>query len=538
MRSIIAPPTGRRGSPIAALLLVVALVLTACGSPDADEEDAAPEGAAEGAPEAEEPAEDPDEMPEAEPVEGGTLVFGQIFSIENTNPHPQSGNTFNFREAIFDTLVKLDDERLPEPWLAESWDLSDDGLTLTMTLRDDVAFHSGAPFDADAAAWNIEYAADPDSGVQAGGQIRDVEVEVLSEFEIALSFEGPKPQIYSALVGIPMIDPESDIDIAVGGTGPFVLDDFTPGNEMRLVRNEDYWIDGAPILDELVIRVIPDESSLVLGLETGELDVIIQPPMNEAQRIQDAGFELVNLPGPGNFNYLVSTVDEPLDDKLVRQALSFAIDREHFSEVVTFGLSDPTCIVFPPSSPVWTEELDSCEFDLDRAGELLDEAGVGDGFEVTIHVATTAVQEVGQFTEAYQSDLAEIGIAAEIERVEPNVWLDLIVNSEFPGLLGHAYQFGDLDPALLFGAHPFGVEQNASRFESEEYRTLVREAATELDNDRRIELYREVTELIKDEAFILPIGTRVQLYALNERVNGFQVNALNMPDFRQASLSD
>ncbi len=527
MKQSAAMPRPSGGRSVVTIMLAIGLVLAACGANDTPSP-AAP------------PAPTPAPAPPVEtgPTPGGTLVFGQVFPIQNTNPHPQSGNTFNYREALFDTLVALDDAKLPLPWLATAWELSADGLSLTMDLRTDVKFHSGAPFDAAAAAWNIQYAAEPENRVQAGGQIRDVTTEVIGTHRFVMRFESRKPQIWSALIGIPIIDPASDIDTAVGGTGPFRLADFSPGNEMRLVRNADYWVAGLPYLDELVIRVIPDASSLVLGLETGELDVIIQPPMNEARRLEDSGVNIVNLPGPGNFNFLVSTVDEPLNDKRVRQALGLAINRDYFRDVVTFGLSQPTCVVFPPSSPVYSPQQDDCEFDLAKAKALLAEAGYPNGFEFTINIATAAVQEVGQFAEAFQFDLSQIGVKANIEPVETTRWLELITKSEFTGMVGHAYQFGDLDPALLFGAHPFGLDRNASRFDSDRYRTLVRQAAGELNNDRRIQIYREVVDLIKDESFILPIGTRIQLYALGSRVKGFDVNPLNMPDFRSTWLQD
>ena len=472
------------------------------------------------------------------PAGGGTLTVGQIFPIQNTNPHPQSGNTFNFREALFNTLVDTDDAGEPVPELAERWEVADDGLSVTFFLRDGVTFHDGTPLTAEAVKWNIEYAAGPESGAQMGAHLRGANVTAVDDLTLMLEFDKPTPQIFAALVGIPIMEPSSDIDTDVVGTGPFKLESLTPGSEMRMTRYEDYWVEGSPKLDELIIKVVPDDSSLVLGLETGSLDIIVNPAMNEIARLQEAGFKIDNFPGPGNFNYLVSASTEPLDDKLVRQALSLALDRERFSEIATFGVAEPTCTVFPQGSPVWTPELEDCTFDLDAARQLLDQAGYGDGFETTIHVARGAVPQVGAFAPVYQADLKQIGVEASIEEVESTQWLELITGSAFPGLLGHAYQFGDLDPAMLFAAHPFGTEKNASNFESDEYRSMVAEAAVELDPQRRLEIYRDIARLIQQEAFILPVANRPQLYAMADTVDGFSVNALNMPNFDQVSVSE
>jgi len=473
----------------------------------------------------------------AQAKKGGTLTLGQIFPIQSTDPHPQSGNSFNFREAIFNTLVGVDEKQNPTPGLAESWTLADDGLGLTLRLRQGVKFHNGKDFTADEAKWNVDYAQDPSSKVQVGAQLQGVAATARDRDTLELRFPAPLPQIFSLLVGAPIIEPSSDIAKAVVGTGPFKLDSFTPGDQMRLVRNQSYWRQAYPVLDAYVIKIVPDGSSLVVNLESGAVDVIIDPPRNEAKRLASGATKVMTLPGPGNFNYLVSCADKPFTDKRVRQAMGLAIDRQRFADAALFGTSEPTYVVWPKSSPVWDASLDTGGFNLDKAKQLLADAGFPNGFDTKIQTARSAVPELTQFSQILQADLAKIGVNVTIEEMESNQWLSTIVESRFPALLAHSYAFGNQDPALLFTAHPFGTEKNASRFQSDEYKRLVDAARRERDQPRRIGLYSDITKLIKDEAFILPMANRTQLYALRAGVQGLRTNALLMPNFEEASVA-
>jgi peptide/nickel transport system substrate-binding protein len=368
--------------------------------------------------------------------------------------------------------------------------------------------------------------------------LRGVTASATEKHTLELTFPGPTPQIFSLFVDLPIIDPQSNVDTALGGTGPFKLDALMPGDELRMVRNEHYWRRDRPLLDTAIVKIVPDPASLLVNLESGAVHAVATVPLNEMKRVQ-SGPNTVGLviPGPGNYNFLVSTVDEPFDDKRVRQAMGLAIDRKRFVDTLMFGLTDPTYIVWPKSSPVWDASLDSGEFNLDKAKALLAEAGVPNGFETKIHATRGAIPEVAQFAQIFQADLAKIGVKASIEEAEANQWLSLITESKFPALLGHSYGAADQDPALLFSAHPFGTEKNASRFQSDEYKRLVTAAQAEADWDKRISLYRDVTRLIKDEAFILPLANRVETRALRRHVQGFELDPQAHPKFENVSLA-
>jgi peptide/nickel transport system substrate-binding protein len=454
----------------------------------------------------------------------GTLVYGNTTAVLNTDPYPNNNPSNQFRGQLFNTLVNLDAKRQPVPELADSWMLSDDRLMLTLKLRQGVKFHSGRPFTAEDAKWNLEYAQDPRSKAQAGSELKGVQVIARDAYTLELKLTGPLPHIFTLLLNIVIVDPQSNLAQSAGGTGPFRLDGLKPGDEMRLVRHAEYWRTDRPYLDTVTIKAMPDASSLLAALESGRVGIAFPVPSNEVKRLQTGSTTTAAVfPGAGNHCYLASAVDPPTTDKRVRQAVGLCIDRKRYAETILFGLAEPNSIVFPKTSPVWDASLDTGEFNLDRARQALADAGQPNGFEVKIHGSRGGLPGLFQFNQILQADLAKIGIMARIDEVEENQRVAMVTEGTFSGLLDHAYGNADLDPARLFSLFPFRTESNSSRFRSEEYSRLVDAARREPDWDKRVTLYRDITRLLSDEAFILPVATPQVAYGLRKAVHGLTV---------------
>jgi len=323
------------------------------------------------------------------------------------------------------------------------------------------------------------------------------------------------------LLNAVIVDPESDLTLAAGGTGPFKLEGLKPGDVMRLVRNESYWRDVRTNVDAVTIRAMPDAASLVAALESGTVNIAFPVPSNEVQRLQTGATTSTEvLQGAGNHCYLVSAADPPLNDRLVRQALGLALDRQRYARSIMFGLAEPNSLVFPRSSPVWDADLNTGEFNLARARELLTRAGLPGGFEVTVQGSRGGIPPLSQFNEVLQADLSKIGVVAHIGEVEENQRVTMVDEGRFSGLLGHAYASANLDPARLFSLFPFRPVNNSSRFHDEEYSRLVDAGRKELDWSKRVAVYREITRLLRDEAFILPVATPQVVYAVQKTVHG------------------
>jgi peptide/nickel transport system substrate-binding protein len=468
------------------------------------------------------------------------LIYGVVQPIASIAAYPFSAPGVSFRRTLWDTLISLDPQRRPVPELAESWTVAADGRTLTLKLRDGVVFHSGRAFAADDAVWNIEYLQDPKTQANAGEAFKGIRATALNKTTLRLDVPEPVPQLFSLLAGAPLLDSQSDLARSPGGTGPFKLDAFEPGNELRLIRHPGYWRSGLPYLDRLTIRVIPDASSLLVNLESGAAHMVYPVSLNEVARLQSGAQTKVALnPMAGNQAYLVRVDDGPFADGRVRQALAMAIDRQRCVDAVLHGFGTPSSVVWPKASPAWDASLDTIDFDLDRARRLLSEAGFGGGFDSSITASRTFTPDIFPFHQVYQADLAKIGVNAKLNIVDENVRSKLIVDGNFSGLIHYGVGNSDLDPAGLFDTAALRPKGNPSHFESAEFSRLVGAGQRELDPSQRLEIYRQITRLLKDEAFFLPIANPMIAHGLRREVQGvgFTVGLPAAPMFTSATLA-
>jgi peptide/nickel transport system substrate-binding protein len=458
----------------------------------------------------------------AQPRAGGTLILGTTAPIITGHPYPLTSASAPFWWGVFDTLIRLDDRRQPIPHLAESWAASDDHLNYTFKLRQNTKFHSGRAFTAEEAKWSFDYAVDPKTAVTAAGGLKGVKATAIDSTTLKLSFPEPIPELFGLLMYIFMIDPQSDVARLPGGTGPFRFDALEPGNELRLSKSPVYWQSGKPFLDAIAIRTFPDAVALVVHLESSAISAAYCPA-NDAERLKSSGeFTIVSVPADGNYCYLMNCADPPFNEKRVRQAVNLAIDRRRLTSTLLYGLSTPTYIMWPRNSPAWDASLDVGEFNLGRARQLLADAGYGGGFETTIQATSSQLPEFFLFNQVLQADLAAVGIRARIEEMELQQYTLSRNQAKFPGLLQHQYAYADSDPAMAFTALPLRPEGNVTRFKSDEYTRLIAAARVETDRNKRLELYRDIAMLVKDEAFLVPVTNPVVAYAMRNNVHGFR----------------
>ena len=452
---------------------------------------------------------------------GSTLVIGQTASIPSTDPFPTGPALNTFRWAMFNPLVTLDKNLQPVPCLAESWTLSDDRQQFTFKLRQGVTFHSGRPLTADAVRWSIEHAQDPKNQSAVGGELSGVQARAADNSTLELTLPDPSfPQIFSLLANVLIADPQSDIAQSAAGTGAFKLDALDPGNSLRLVRNPNYWRRNRPFLDEVTFNTFRDPQAAVAALEAGTAS-ITPCPASDFQRLKDGtATTAIDLRASGSFEFLISAVDEPFTDKRVRQAINVALDRKRFAETLLYGLTDPTYILWMRGSPAWDASIDVGEFNLDKAHQLLVDAGYGSGFETKIQT-NGAYPELTRFAEVVQADLSKIGVKLTIEPMEAVQANAAVTQGRFSALMTHIFGYGDQDPALQFTAFVFRPSGNASRFQSDQYSQLVDTARREPDRARRVALYRQIAVFLQDAAFELPIANAISPYGVRSNVHGF-----------------
>ena len=520
------------------LLLLVALTLAACSG--SDDESAGNDG------------NDGNEGDSAEAADGdgsgGILVFARGGDSTSLDPsRTTEGETFKVTKNLYETIVTFEEggtEVVPK--LAHDWEISDDGLTYTFFLEEGVTFHDGTDFNADAVVKNFErWAAGnadkfPYYNSMFGGFEGDeghVIESVTAEDEYTVAFKLKRPQApflkNLAMDMFAIASPtafekfgDDEFERNPVGTGPFKFVEWKPNDSITVERYDDYWVDGLPKMDKVVFRSIPDNSARLNALLAGEVDLADGINPSDASAIEDnADLQLIERPSM-NVGYLGLTVTrEPFDNKLVRQAMNYAIDKQAIIDTFFAGYAEPAVNPMPPSIEGYNDAIEGYEYNPEKAKELLEEAGYGDGFEMELWampVPRPYMPDGQKVAELMQKNLADVGITAEIVSHEWATYLDLASKGDADAfLLGWTGDNGDPDNFLyvLLDEDNIG-SNNYTYFKNDKMHDLFIEAQTVTDQSQRNELYKEAQEIIYEEAPWVPIAHSTPLLGAVEGLSG------------------
>jgi peptide/nickel transport system substrate-binding protein len=276
---------------------------------------------------------------------------------------------------------------------------------------------------------------------------------------------------------------------------------------MQLVRNEHYWQADRPYVDEWRVQVVPDPQSIVTQFEAGSLDLVDLAPVRDAVRLQkDGRFQVISNPLAGQYSgIIINTSNPPFDNKLVRQALNYAIDRQRYIDTAYSGATEAVDLVWPPTSAA--AELAKNRvyaFDLDKARSLLQQAGVS-GFELeAIYVGTNAMDTA--LAQIYQSDLAKLGITLSLKPLHAAARSAATNAAQFPGLSFYGGSFSQVEPSTFFViSNAWAPARNAASFKNDQYMQLVDAATTQPDAAKRKQLYSQLNDFILDQSFLMMI---------------------------------
>ncbi|WP_232819303.1 ABC transporter substrate-binding protein [Saccharospirillum mangrovi] len=476
------------------------------------------------------------------------LVVGQIAEPQSLDPHTVTAvNDFRILVNLYDGLVRYSDGTLNvEPALATDWTISDDGLEYTFELRDDVTFHDGTPFNADAVVFNFERMLDENHPYHDTGPFplsfnfgQVASVEALSDTEVKFTLSEPFAPFLSNLAyptGL-IISPTAvreygkDVGRHPSGTGAFKFEEWQANQRVVVSRNADYW-DGAPELEAVVFRPITDANTRVAEMLSGGIDLMVEvPPDNVATFAADDDFEVYEQAGPHLWFLILNLKEEPFSDKRVRQAVNYAIDKESLVENVLQGTATVATGPTPPAFGwAYNEDLDPYPYDPDKARELLAEAGA-EGADITFYVTEggSGMLDPISMGTAIQADLAAVGLDVSIETYEWNTFLGRVN----PGLEGKAdmaemaWMTNDPDTlpflALRTEAWPENGGFNSGYYSNPEVDALLNEARTATDQDERAALYKEMQEIVYDDAPWAFIANWQQNAVATEAVENFSL---------------
>lgn len=431
---------------------------------------------------------------------------------------------------VFEGLVLFDEQGAIIPGLAESWEISDDGLTYTFHLREYVTFHNGKKMTSEDVIYTYETL----SGLNG-------EEPLSSKFTAITSLEAPDDytvvmtlaEANSAFLQFTRVAvlPEGyeEQSSAPVGTGPFAFEEYVPGQKIVLKKYEDYYEESRmPQIDEADVYIMTDESAVLTALESGQLDAGIV--YADSADYLTGDFEVHSSPQNMVQVWALNNSVEPFDDIRVRQAFNYAVDKQMIIDGVFAGYATELYSNFSPVMGVYyNEELtDLYETDIDRAKELMAEAGYEDGFDITITVPSNYQKHIDT-AQVLIEQLKQINVNATLELVEWAAWLeDVYTNANYQTtLIGLT---GKLDPNDILGRYKSDYGKNFVKYSNPEYDELIETALTASEDDR-VEIYRECQRILAEDAASVFICDPNQIVVTRSDLKGYTFYPVGFIDF-------
>lgn len=485
---------------------------------------------------------------DGESAGGGTLIFGRGGDSVALDPAAVTdGESFKVTKNIFDTLLSYGEQDTDiKEGLAKDWEVSEDGLTYTLMLREGVKFHDGTDFNADAVVFNFERWMNGDKesfyyyksmfGGFKGDEGHVIEsVTAKDDYTVEFKLKRPQAPFLKNLAMSPFAIASPEAIEKYGdkfgenpvGTGPFVFDQWNRNDKIVVTKNENYWMDGYPKLERVIFRAIPDNSARLNALMAGEIDLMDGLNPSDVSQVENKeDLEVFYRPSM-NVGYLgLTTNREPLNNKKVRQALNHAVDKQAIIDAFYAGQAEPAKNPMPPVISGYNDEIEPYEYDLEKAKALLKEAGYEDGFDMELWampVPRPYMPDGQKVAEVIQKSFAEIGVNAEIKSYEWATYLEKARNGEADSfLLGWTGDNGDADNFLyvLLDKDNIG-SNNYSYYSNDELHDILIEAQSTPDEEKRNELYKKAQEIVHEDAPWIPLVHSKPALGGAERVKGF-----------------
>lgn len=501
------------------------------------------------------------------------MTFGLSFTVDTLDP---GATTFSGVEIIdghvFDTLVKQQPLGTFHPALATDWTVNEDATEYTFTLRDDVTFHDGTPFNAEAVKYTFDRIVDPETNSQMAFSFIGpyMESEVVDDYTITVRFSSPNAAFLDGL-SHPQLGPISQAAVeelgedwgfsGIVGTGPFVFESYTPDSEVVLVKNADYaWgteavfgMSGAANIDRLIFKLIPEPTTRLAALESGEVDMIDSVPGLDVQRIDESeDYVLSQFDQAGHgYSLMFNQQKAPTDELAVRQAIAQAIDIEIMQDIVYEGLGSHACSALTSIMFAWSDVYcNQLPYDPDAAAAILDEAGwvmneetgfrERDGETLTIAHWSPDRPLNAATAQFLQEDLTAIGIDFQLNLADIAAYLETVRAGEH-----NTQQWWDTqtDPdgvfRTLYHSSNAGGGTNRNNYVNDDMDAMIDAAVGIGDIAARAEAYAAIQQKIADEVIMVFFNDPVVLFASTPSVDGVTILGGGfIPNFYAATVGE
>lgn len=464
----------------------------------------------------------------ATPTTGGVLRVG--VQGDPTELDPALSNlaaTELVVDLVYEGLVHEGPDLVPRPGLAESWEVSDDGLSYTFTLRQGVSFHNGREMTSDDVVYSIERVMDPETGspyVPYTERIADIDAP--DGTTVTITLNAPDASFLAGLGrrGLSIVPREVVEDGGLSqqmvGTGPFTFEEYVPNSVVTLGRNGDYWDAGKPYLDGIELQIIPDDTARTTALVSGTVDLIEQVPHKDIEIVEQTDGLALTGGLTTNLRWLVfNTRREPFDRPEVRQAIARGIDRQPIIDAAVFGHGEPLAGMYPES--FWFGYRgDAAEPDPDGATAALAELGLPE--DVRPGLLTWAQYGFLSATSVVvQEQLRLMGIESEIESEENATYIQRFYEYDFDIAVMGAAGYVDPNDFIQQNFHSESAN-NTSGYANPDMDALIVEGLETQDTDARADVYQQIQQLIIDDAPWVNLYTSSTYEGVSERVRGFE----------------
>ncbi len=452
------------------------------------------------------------------PVYGGKLTIAIPAEPPGLDPTSNTAAVIDrvVYNNVYEGLVKINREGKITPALAESWDISKDGLTYTFHLRKGVKFHDGSDFTAADVKYTIERNTKKDTKNAHPEFFRVIkEMKVIDDYTIQLKLGEPNFMfLFNLARGDSVIVPkghDEDLKSHPDGTGPFKFKEWARGDHITLVKNKNYWNPKLPYLDEVVFKFIPDETTQLAALKAGDIDVVAYILSPESVPDVEADPNLKVLKGgvtTGDVILAINNSRKPFNDVRVRRAISYAIDRKAVIDGAMFGYGTPIGSHMSPANPYYVDLTWVYPYNPEKAKELLKEAGYPNGFNAVIKLPAPYKYSV-KSGEVIADLLKDVGINLKIELIEWGQWIqNVFLKADYDlTVIGHVEAFD------------IGIYANPKyyfRYDSPWFREVYHRALTTTNEDERKKLFAIAQWILASDA-----------------VNGFLFEAPSLPAMRK-----
>jgi peptide/nickel transport system substrate-binding protein len=452
----------------------------------------------------------------------GATTITAAYSEGGTTLNPTEANDVTsdtFVLAAYDQLVtyateEVDGKKVANtseivPMIASSWEVSDDNTEYTFTLRDDIEFQSGNPLTSADVVGSFELIAASSSASFLYGMAGISAVTAVDDYTATITLSEPNhlflqilPMYSFSIMDTALVAENGGAEwlaTNTAGSGPFTVDSWDPSTQAVLSRNEAYWGD-APALEKVNIKFITEASNRVQLLSKGEVQLALEIPAKDVASLEATdGVVIDSRPSNKILYFAMNNAIAPFDNELVRQAITYAIPYDKLLTDVMQGQASPMKSSVASSTPGFTADGNKAEYDLDKARDLLTQAGYPDGFTFDFTLGS-GFQDWNDDAVLIQAELAKVGVTMNITNMARAQFLEAIATNQVQSYISRWTSFVN-DPGYHLGLLlTSDGTSNYANYNNADVDALWTEAATEPDQDKRNDLYGQAQEIINSES--------------------------------------